>query len=334
MKAFVTGGTGLLGGNLVRLLLEKGHQVKILARSQEKAQRLHGDLPVEVVVGDLGNVSAFAAELEGCDVVFHTAAYFREYYQPGDHWPTLKKLNVDATLELIKASREAGVGRFVHTSSEGVLAKVADQPSDESSDYNPFAADNLYFKSKVEAEKEIYRYLAEHDQDVVMVLPGWMIGPGDAGPTGSGQFILDIANKALPALFNGGTSTVDARDVAIGMLAVAEQGKSGERYLVAGRYQNLEQVAQAVGEVTGVKVPGLRLPYPVMYVYAWLCELWSKISGRPTTVTLDGVKTMNEHKTISSAKAVQEFGLEFRPLQETVSDTVDWFRENGFLGNR
>ena len=83
MKAFVTGSTGLLGNNLVRQLVDQGHQVKGLIRSPEKAERLLGDLDVERVQGDMREVSGFAPELAGCDAVFHTAAYFREYYQPG-----------------------------------------------------------------------------------------------------------------------------------------------------------------------------------------------------------------------------------------------------------
>src|SRR5690349_9143977 len=102
MKAFVTGSTGLLGVNLVRLLRERGHEVRALVRSPEKARRLLGDTGAQVVAGDLEDVDAFAPALGGCDVVFHTAAYFREYFGPGDHWPALERLNVHATLQLAR----------------------------------------------------------------------------------------------------------------------------------------------------------------------------------------------------------------------------------------
>lgn len=332
MKAFVTGGTGLLGGNLVRLLLDNGHQVKALARSAEKARNLLGDTQAEIVVGDLGDISAFASHLEGCDTVFHTAAYFREYYAPGDHWPDLRKFNVDATLELCRTSADQGVDCFVHTSSEGVLAKREDgSPSDETTGYSEFAETNLYFKSKVVCERELLELVREMKMRTVLVLPGWMLGPGDAAPTASGQFILDLLGKKLPALTRGATSTVDARDVAAGMIAAAEKGRHGERYLVAGRYTTLRQVAETVAEVSGVLAPRLTLPDPLVLVYAHLCELWARLSGRPTVVTVDGVKTMNERKAVTSARAEAELGVTFRPLRQTVIDELDWFRAQGKL---
>jgi len=94
MRAFVTGSTGLLGNNLVRILLNAGHEVWALARSKEKAQRELGDTAARVVLGDIRNVANFAYELRGIDAIFHTAAYFREYYNPGDHSNAIELTNV------------------------------------------------------------------------------------------------------------------------------------------------------------------------------------------------------------------------------------------------
>src|SRR5436305_3304344 len=118
--AFVTGATGLLGNNLVRLLIGKGVKVRALARSVEKARRQFGNLPVEIVQGDLDNVSGFAHALEAVDAVFHTAAFFRESYKGGRHWEKLHRINVVGTANLLSAAYKAGVRRFVHTSSIAV----------------------------------------------------------------------------------------------------------------------------------------------------------------------------------------------------------------------
>ena len=98
MRAFVTGSTGLLGNNLVRTLLSAGHEVQALARSRGKAARELGDTRASIVIGDLTAVAGFAEALSGVDVVFHTAAFFREYYAPGDHSKLIKHINVEATL--------------------------------------------------------------------------------------------------------------------------------------------------------------------------------------------------------------------------------------------
>src|SRR5215468_6571838 len=100
MKAFVTGSTGLLGSNLVNALVAAGYEVKALARSRAKAEKVLGHTQVEIVVGDIENIAAFAPQMAGTDVLFHTAAYVREMFAPGNHWPKLEKINIQGTLEL------------------------------------------------------------------------------------------------------------------------------------------------------------------------------------------------------------------------------------------
>ena len=170
--AFVTGATGLLGNNLCRELVAQGWQVKGLVRSIDKAHKLLANSGVEFISGDMENITAFAPALVGVDVVFHTAAFFREYYQPGDHWETMKRLNVDATMELLQAAQSQGVKRLVFTSSSGVIQTQPGQLATEDSGYSTFAAENLYFKTKVLAEQEIQRFLKTSSLDVVLTLSG------------------------------------------------------------------------------------------------------------------------------------------------------------------
>ena len=121
-NAFVTGATGLLGNNLVRELVAHGYAVKALVRSRAKGEQQFNDLPsVELVVGDMADIDAFATSLQGCDTVFHTAAFFRDNYKGGSHWEALEKINVAGTQALLHQAYRAGVRRFVHTSSIAVL---------------------------------------------------------------------------------------------------------------------------------------------------------------------------------------------------------------------
>jgi dihydroflavonol-4-reductase len=121
MDAFVTGSTGLLGNNLVRLLVQQGHKVKALVRSREKAAKLFAGLDLAFIQGDMKDIEAFAPELEGSDVLFHTAAYFRDYYQPGDHWQELELINVTGTVQLLEQAEKAGVKKTIYVSSAGVI---------------------------------------------------------------------------------------------------------------------------------------------------------------------------------------------------------------------
>lgn len=332
MRAFVTGSTGLVGSNLTRLLSEQGHTVKALARSPEKAEKVLGGIDnVTVVQGDLENIDAFASELDGCDWLFHTAAYFREYYGPGEHWEKLKRLNVDATIQLLTEAEKRGVKRAVHTSSGGVIGDpVEGDYADERSKPGDISMSNLYFKSKVMCEEAIAEWLKQHSMPVMLILPGWIYGPSDAAPTASGRIVLDFLNRKLPAVLPGGVSIVDARDVAKAMIAAAEKGQSGERYIIGGEHHRLEEVMKTLGDVSGVPAPKLKLPYPAALVMAYASEFVAQFTGSTPQIPLEGIRTLNSRHQMTSAKAERELGATFRPLEETLQDEVDWFRANGY----
>jgi nucleoside-diphosphate-sugar epimerase len=330
MKMFVTGATGLLGSNLVRALRAEGHSVRALVRSKEKAQRQLGDTGAELVVGDMENVPGFAAALNAVEVVFHTAAYSREYYGAGDHWPKLEAINVRGTLALAEAARAQGVKRLIDTSSSGAIGLKSDgSPGDEETAPAPLAKRNLYFKSKVLAAGQLQALAGRTGLHVVQILPGWMFGPGDAAPTASGQLVLDFLAGKLPAIPPGGTSAVDARDVAVGMIRAAERGRAGERYILGGDFVTLAEVIRALEKVTGRPGPRARIPYPVAFVYAAVSETWAKLTGGETLVTLEAVRMMQARLAVTSAKAEQELGWKHRPLQETLADEVAWYRGHG-----
>ncbi|HEX7665986.1 MAG TPA: SDR family oxidoreductase [Polyangiaceae bacterium] len=327
MKTFVTGSTGLLGNNLVRALRAKGHDVVGLVRSEEKAKRLLGETGATWVVGDIRDSSSYAAALEGVDVVFHTAAYFREYYQPGDHAAVIDDTNVRGTLDLMKAADAAGVKKLVHTSSSGTIGSKADgSPGDEDTAPPPLAKENLYFKSKVDGEAKIRAFRPENDLEVIEILPGWMWGPGDEGPTGAGQLALDFLAKKVPAIPPGGTNVVDARDVAESMIRAAEVAHHGAKFIVAGPPRTLGDLLGTLEQVSGVKAPTTHMPYALAYVVASFSEALSKLTGSAPLISRMALKTMNNPARVSSARAERELGATFRPFEDTARDVVTWYR--------
>jgi len=327
VRAFVTGATGLLGGNLVTLLLAAGYEVKGLVRSREKARRVYPNSEIELVTGDMSDVAAFAPSLKGCDVLFHTAAYFREYYQPGDHQSILEKINVQGTVDLLLAAERHALRKAIHISSSGVIGMRSDgRPGDESTLPDEHSTGNLYFSSKVAAELAIGRFLKERTLPVAMILPGWMWGPGDWAPTGSGQLVLDFQAGKLPGIISGGASIADVRDVAQACLAAVERGHSGERYILGGHYFDFAEILSTLEKVTGVPAPRRRIPYGVMVAAAAVSQTWSRISGNSTLITVEGVRTMHARRSVVSDKAVRELNATFRPFEQTVRDEVAWFR--------
>ncbi|MFX3631804.1 MAG: NAD-dependent epimerase/dehydratase family protein [Candidatus Pristimantibacillus sp.] len=329
MRAFVTGGTGLLGSNLVRLLADNGYQVKTLVRSAKKAEKLLGGLNVEVITGDMMDIEPWAHHLKDCDVLFHTAAYFRETFRRGDHWTPLKKINVTHTVQLFEYAEKYGVGKIIHTSTNATIRKRKDgMPSDESDRMNPDEALNLYGKSKVIGDQEIDKFSQDHRTPVVTFLPAWMFGPGDSAPTGSGQLVLNFLARKLPGSFPSGIDVVDARDVAHAMMKAAESSIGNERYIIAGHYTSLEQLFAVLQKVSGVQGPSKKFPIPIVYLSTWINERIAALRNKETDLSLEELRVMTEMKRTSGAKAVRDLKLTCRPLEDTIRDTVNWFRAN------
>lgn len=333
-RAFVTGATGLLGNNLVRALLKQGFHVRALARSPEKAKAQFGDLNVEIVTGDMLDVNDFAGSLRDVDVVFHTAAYFRDSYTGGSHWPELHAANVLGTRALLEHAYAAGVRRFMHVSSIAVLRGKRGQVVDETMLRDERDADD-YYRSKILADRELLKFLEHHpDAWGAMVLPGWMHGPGDMGPTSAGQTILDVARGKVPGIPPGSVCLVDARDVANALIMANHQGRRGERYLAAGRHFTMAELMPLIGRALGVKVPERRIPLAFLYVFAAISEAKARLTGRPVLfswATVRALTTENERSRFSAAKSERELGLVFRPVEETLHDEVAWFRARGWL---
>jgi dihydroflavonol-4-reductase len=327
MKVFVTGSTGLLGNNLIRALEAGGYTVVGLVRSEEKRRRLLGDTRATLVTGDMRDVPAFASVLDGCELVFHAAAYFREYYQPGDHQKALEEINVQATLALMREADRRGVRRFVHVGSAGTIGANPDgSPGDEETPPGPLQTTNLYLRSKVLGDDAIRAWKPPHGMEVIEILPGWMWGPGDAAPTSAGQMVLDFLARRIPGIADGGISVVDARDVAAAMIAGSQRGRAGERYIVGGEYRSMEEIMEGLARASGVPAPARKLPHALLMTLAFVVELYGRLTGRPTLITRQGVRVMHAKHQVSSRKAERELGVRFRGFDETLRDVVAWHR--------
>lgn len=333
--AFVTGSTGLLGNNLVQALLAEGWHVRALARTEEKANKqFDAHERLSIVIGDMTNVARFARSLDGVDVVFHTAAFFRDNYKGGRHWNELKRVNVDGTAALIAAAYKSGVRRYVQISSIAVLNGLPGTLIDETCERHPDDADD-YYRSKILADREVQAFIAANeDMHAVFVLPGWMWGPGDMGPTSSGQLALDTVSGKLPGIIPGSFSIVDVRDVVAAVISAAERGRRGERYLAAGKHMTMRELIPLIGRLAKVRVPTRELPLLLLYVIATIQELWGRLSGKPILLSLANTRLLDkeaDRSHFNHAKSARELGLSLRPVEATVGDTIAWYRNNGWL---
>jgi len=264
-------------------------------------------LDVEIVTGDMLDIPGFAAAMEGCDVLFHTAAYFRDYYQPGDHWKALEAINIQGTGALLEEAERRGIQRVIYTSSSTVVgAQPSGKAGDESTPAGKETQWNLYSKSKLLAEKAVYQFLQGHSLPVVLILPAAMFGPGDIGPTSTGLLIQNFLKRQIPGIIDAGLSIVDARDVAQAMLAAVEKGKSGERYIVGGRYFDMAEIFKNLEQVSGVPAPRRTIPYTATLAIAWLSETIARMTHKTTLITRESVRTSHLKRHVNSQKAMHE----------------------------
>ncbi|MDT0329567.1 NAD-dependent epimerase/dehydratase family protein [Nocardiopsis lambiniae] len=339
-RSLVTGATGLLGGNIVRFLLDLDQEVVALVRDVDRARRLLPDHPrLRLVPGDITAPDTYRSHLAGVDEVFHTAAYFREYFQDPTLTEPLEKINVHGTELVLSAVAAAGTPVFVHTGSINTLAlRGPERPADESTPpperYARPTVSDSYPTSKVRADRAVAAMVRSGrtgSTRVTTVLPGWMWGPGDAGPTSSGRLFLDVAKgtvRAVPRLSN---YVVDARDVAHACVAAARVGSS-ERYVVAGEKRSLPALTETIAAETGVRPPRA-VPAGLATAAAALMELQARLSGGEPTATREGVRVLREGDTrnISSDLARDELGVGFRSVAETITAMGSWYRGHGML---
>lgn len=327
MQALVTGATGFVGAAVARALLAQGWQVRALVRSGSDRRNL-ATLAAEPVVGDLTDVASLERALEGCEAAFHVAADYRLWApQPQE----LYRTNVDGTGHLLEAAGRARVRRIVYTSSVATVGlPAAGGPGTE--DTVTALADMIghYKRSKFLAEERAREAVAR-GVPVVIVNPSTPIGPGDVKPTPTGQIVLDAARGRTPAYVDTGLNVVHVDDVAAGHVLAFHHGRIGERYILGGQDMTLREILWTIAQLVGRRPPRIRLPHAAVLPIAHVAELYAKLTGRPTRVTVEGVRMARKRMFFSSDKAVRELGYRWRPPSEAFSDALSWFRTNGYL---
>lgn len=326
-RAFVTGGTGFVGANLVRLLLQEGYAVRALVRPSSNLRNLQG-LDIEPVTGDLHSPD-LGTQMQGCQVLFHVAAHY-------SLWQTDRELlyqhNVLGTRHILAAARQAGIERTVYTSSVAAIGVNATSPMTDEHYQSP--VEKLighYKKSKYWAEQEALQ-ASQAGQDVVIVNPSTPIGPWDSKPTPTGaDIILRFLNRQMPAYLNTGLNLIDVRDVARGHLLALERGRSGERYILGHQNLTLKDILDHLSAITGIPAPQRTVPAWLPLSVAWVDEYVLTRFGKPPSVPLDGVRMASQQMYYSPAKAIRELRLPQTPIVTALKDAVAWFTEQGYV---
>ncbi|MCM1983927.1 hopanoid-associated sugar epimerase [Lyngbya confervoides] len=326
MKCFVTGGTGFVGANLIRLLVSQGYTVKALVRPHSCLDNLTG-LEVETVTATL-NDEALAQQLRGCQVLFHVAAHYSLWRRDGE---ALYQSNVLGTRNILAAARAAGIERTVYTSSVAAIGVPADgHIADETYQSPPEKLIGAYKKSKYWAEQEAHK-ASDQGQDIVIVNPSTPIGPWDIKPTPTGEIILRFLRRQMPAYLDTGLNLIDVRDVAQGHLQALHRGKTGHRYILGNQNLSLQDILHILADLTGLPAPRYAVPFWIPLIAAWIDEYVLAALGKSPTVPVSGVQMARQNMFYCSDRAIQTLGLPQTPIRQALADAVTWFQTHGYV---
>lgn len=327
----VTGGAGFVGSHIVRLLLERGDRVRVLARRPDQAQKALQGLSVEIVTGDLRNPESLRSAIAGCDEVYHCAADYRLWTR---HPQELYESNVEGTRSLLGACRDAGVTKVIYTSS---VAAIGIPPGGVGDEETPVTLEDMighYKRSKFLGQEVALKFAAE-GYPVYIVNPSTPIGPGDSKPTATGKIILDFLRGKMPAYLDTGLNLVAVEDVARGHLLAAEKGVPGRLYILGDENLTLKQILDKLAAYTGLASPWVRLPYGFVFWLARLENFFTEtLLRREPFIPLEGVKMAKKRMWFSADRARRELGFETGSATRALERAVMWFVDNGYCPGR
>ncbi|MDP4202780.1 MAG: NAD-dependent epimerase/dehydratase family protein [Bacteroidota bacterium] len=321
MRVLVTGATGFMGGNLLRMLCDDGHYVRYLSRQGRVALAALDYPQAECFEGDMNDSLSLERACKDIDWIFHAAAIVSSLEKDRCQ---MELVNVDGTKSLFEAACKAGVKRFVHISSVdtiGIEEKSA--IANEDVQYDFAALRNPYPDTKLAAENFLFQNKSA-DIQIVIINPGFMIGAYDTHGTSSRIVYEILRNKGLFAP-SGGNSFVDVKDVCRGAILAAEKGRSGERYILAGHNLTYRAFFNKVAVLCHRPKPLAVLPDFVTLSAASALEKLSLICGKKPIVTKnDAVFSLLPHY-YSSQKAEKELGYVIHPIEPAIVDAITWF---------
>jgi nucleoside-diphosphate-sugar epimerase len=316
VRVLVTGATGKVGGATARALLDRGDEVRALVRDPARAADL---LPtgVELVAGDVTDPDSLAPAAAGCELVFNAMGLPEQWFRDEG---IFERVNARGTENVIRAAREAGVRRVVHTSTIDVFHAERGGRMDESM-LASYPKGTAYERSKQRAEE--LAFAATGDMELVIVNPAGVYGPTPSSSVGfDDEFFAPLIAGKLPGLPPGGCGVAFDAGIASGQLLAADRGRDGERYILCDRHVSLRELAELVVEAAGRgRVPST-IPLGLARAMAALGEGVARVAGIPPMASRGQIHFFTWDAWPDSTKAQEELGWEPTPIEEGVRVAV------------
>lgn len=317
MRIMITGATGFIGLHTARMLLDQGHSLSLLVRSEEKMRTLLGDRVERHVVGDVTDEAAVTAALDDCDAVIHTAAMVSIDKKDAQR---VHDTNVGGTRLVIGNAVDRGIARIIHVSSVTALYNPEASFLNEYSP--PGTAENAYGASKVACEHYV-RTLQDEGAPVHITYPGSVIGPDDPALTEPHQGLKTYLISAVPVMPSG-NQWVDVRDVAQAHCTLLESDLPAGRYTLGGHFVPWTRLVDILSELTGKRIRKIPVPGSMMRGVGRLVDIINQYRDKPIDIpmTHEAMVYATNWVKMDDSKAEAELGLRFRPVEESFADAI------------
>jgi dihydroflavonol-4-reductase len=330
MKVFVTGGTGFVGSHSVKAIVDAGHEPRLLVRSRGRlvaALEPLGVGGVEHVVGDATEPASVRTAMEGCDAVLHAAAvYSYDVREAG----RMRAVNAQVTAVVLGAARDAGLDPIVHVSSYVALLPPVGVLDAASPVGRPRGA---YASSKAETE-HMARQLQTEGAPIVITNPGMVWGPHDPHLGETASLARSVLRGLLPAVPPGELAVVDVRDVAAAHAAMLQPGRGPRRFLIAGGTASLADLIGIMRRLTGRRLPSVTAPAPLVLAATGAGEVVQRVLPFRLPFNFAGPWVITHGGPIDASATERELGLHFRPLEDSIADTLRWLHAAGHVTDR
>jgi dihydroflavonol-4-reductase len=326
MKVFITGGNGFLGLNIVRALIEAGHEVTALTRANSNTTYLD-QFSVQTVVGDLTDQQWLTKTLTGMDAVIHTAGITG---CKKSEFPMLVQVNSDSTRNICEASLAANIQRFVFTSTTSTLGAGNNHAvADENSPLRGFRAKNPYGISKQIAERHVID-ATNKGLNTIILNPAEVIGEFDYNLQW-GRIILAVAFNQLPFVPPGGASFCHAAEVGRAHVSALTMGGTGEKYILGGVNASIQSYIETIESLLGTRADRPGGSYWMKYWRAWLHENFPLLVREPPAVEAYRMRVFGGDYYFSSASAVKKLDYRELTLEQMVNDAIQWYQSVGII---
>ena len=322
-KALVLGASGFLGSHVVKALVAAGRPVRILTRpSSNTAMTDHLDLDRHQ--GDVFDRETLREAMQGCSSVFYCIVDTRSWLR--DSAP-LYRTNVEGSRLVMGVALEVGVERFVFTSSIVTIGLTPSGVASEADEFNWEDQAPPYVMTRVEAERQLLEFCAKGLPGIVCCV-ATTFGGHDQQPTPHGELLKLTVEKRMPVYWNTKMSVVGIKDAADALLVAEQQGKVGERYIIADRMMDIAEATSKTATFAGVKAPRLEVPLWVVTAATWIAEKVMHGLNKDTVLTMSSILLSQIMGDYDNRKAKNELGWQPRPMDESLKEAAAWFQEN------